>query len=762
LGFVPRVSAGAWYKPLLELRSPAQPAARFFAQKGAYTKWRLWGKGPRRYFRAIVSRFPTASFMKTRLHIFLAALVLSFPFSLSAQPIVWEKLDGPDGGGGAVYPEKNGGVFTLLSNGSLYHSADKGGSWQAVPAPPNDIRYVLAPVGHDGNLYGEEDNELYRSTDRGQTWGIINFGIGQIMAATGLPDNVVLIADGSGKIYRSSVGGTSWKTLNVAPEGITHFSYNPAADHVYAWRAVSGSTGKIYRSTDKGLSWALFFDGGGATLHSMAFAPNGTVLVGVEKAVWRTTDNGANWSIRLFPQPSNLNGVQVAVASSGRIYASSWGASFFSDNNGNTWNTYADADGNALSSFNVMPDGTLFARRAHSPTLRRSNDDGKTWGFAAVGIHYPEVTDVAFMDEKRLLAATLDGLFYSTDRGESWELVYDHISYASSYLEPWLDVSPSGAWYLHDGRNLIQFTDNGQKAQVVHYPWGAFSPSSEFSVHPKTGTLFNYDGWKIFRGTHAGGGTIWQESNLRAFKLVFMPDGSILAGTASGLKKSTDDGQTWQTVSAFLPSRLTASPSGILYDLEMQGTASFIWTSLDGGITWDSTKTNLSSGSYDEFIANKAEQLFVMAGVGSAKAYRSINGGQTFQAISTSFPTGYNRKLCLAPDQHLYLFTNRSGVLRSAAPSSTAIWGKNMPSLSLGISPNPMTQQAVVSISGELPDGGGLLLECYGTAGRLLRSQRFEGRSVTVERGDLPSGAYLMVVKTALGAVLGSGLAVMR
>jgi len=602
--------------------------------------------------------------MKTFLRAFLAAFLLLLQLPLFAQSISWQQLSGPAGGSGSfVQAGKDGFLFTILYDNLLYRSADGGLNWQKMPQTPANIWYWPLSVGYDGNLYAGKSYELHRSVNDGQSWTKLNFNNGSVEAATGLPGNVILVGS-YGKIYRSGDGGQTWTTHSLSSQGFDRLTYNPTTDHVYAWESSPATnTGTVYRSTDKGLTWTTFFNTAGVEPYSMAFAPNGTVFIGATDYIWKTTDGGATWTSTLLWDQSGVSEIQLAVTSTGRVFAQQWYRSFYSDDNGSTWKEYQDAQGNYMEVFSTLPNGALFAVWSGG-SLRRSMDNGSTWVFAANGMKDGAITDVAFPENGKILASTYDGLFYSADNGSTWQLLYDKMN-LESYPIPFVEASPTGDWYFYDGKNVLRFTDDGQQQQIVNNPLSAFDDPDDIKIHPQTGTVFLLAWSSLFRSIDSG--TTWQELDQRALDLIFMPDGSIIATGFGILTKSTDDGLTWQTISTFPTENPVASPSGELYDMRTWPATS-IWHSIDGGSTWDSIPTNETFVT-PKLTVNAAGHLFVIDDFGE-QLLRSVDGGFTFNATALPIEYAYNAQLRVAPDQRLYLLTEGSGLHRSTAPTT--------------------------------------------------------------------------------------------
>lgn len=151
----------------------------------------------------------------------------------------------------------NGDLLTNV-NQSLYYSTDEGAVWDSMPAQPSAISlYGLYPIYPNSAskmvaaIYNTitTEEELYQTTDLGQTWTNLGFGISvsDVIWESGFP---VLIS-GSGGVYRRYSGGTFSQVntgLPFEPDCYTEWCFvtalfNDSAGFVYA-----NTSDGVYRS----------------------------------------------------------------------------------------------------------------------------------------------------------------------------------------------------------------------------------------------------------------------------------------------------------------------------------------------------------------------------------------------------------------------------------------------------------------------------------------------------------------------------------
>jgi hypothetical protein len=135
---------------------------------------------------------------------------------------------------------------------ALLVSPDDGKTWVERSSPPGlAIDFVVDPSDPDRLLASNED-EIFRSTDRGESWGSIA-GASMARLEWSEPD-ALHRADSDGIVYVSADAGGSW-------EPVGHIDGEP-------WKLVRGPDGALYaalsdgaivRSSDGGGSWEEYF-----------------------------------------------------------------------------------------------------------------------------------------------------------------------------------------------------------------------------------------------------------------------------------------------------------------------------------------------------------------------------------------------------------------------------------------------------------------------------------------------------------------------
>jgi photosystem II stability/assembly factor-like uncharacterized protein len=289
-----------------------------------------------------------------------------------------------------IFVAGTGPLYKHGGGRGLYLSEDGGSSWTKILSgdndttgavdiaiDPRDSKTVYAAMWDnfrewDRRTYEGLGSGLYKSIDGGKTWARIGtpfFGprpdLGRIGVAVAPDGTVYANASGASGVYSgfymSKDGGVTWSTGQppANPED-SFYVYGwwfgriyvdpKDSNHVYQAALV------LQESNDGGQSWhnapggcSNICTGGHADQHAMAFDPKvpGRLYLGNDGGVFRSDDNGQNWS-RFESLPiSQVNGMDVSQQDPTRI------AVGLQDNGSNrNWKRTTDTGAAAFNSFN--------------------------------------------------------------------------------------------------------------------------------------------------------------------------------------------------------------------------------------------------------------------------------------------------------------------------------------------------------------------------------------------------------------------------
>jgi len=231
----------------------------------------------------------------------------------------------------SISPEGN--IFVGASGKGAFYSTDNGYNWTKVFGL-SDQHVSSFAFNSIGSIFAGTSNGVFRSTDNGIEWVPISYGFvmnvtslavnlsGDIYAGTGWCDSR---CSGSG-VYRSSNNGETWDRTGLTDGYIKTLVIN-SNGHIFA----SVSSGPwvyrgLFRSADDGNSWINILDS--TVVNEIAINENGNILAGINNSVFRSNDNGENWT-QLFSVSALIN--EMVFNSNGNLFIATNGAGVFRD-----------------------------------------------------------------------------------------------------------------------------------------------------------------------------------------------------------------------------------------------------------------------------------------------------------------------------------------------------------------------------------------------------------------------------------------------
>jgi hypothetical protein len=192
-----------------------------------------------------------------------------------------------------------------------------------ITIPPEGLRSLVPDPLHPSDLFlGSGAAGIWKSTDYGNTWKMINAGFGYVaqgLCLAVLPTNpatlLIAMPSGVGKIHKSTDGGGTFRTTGG---GLPGDLYSFAVDPYDGTHLISGfhEQDKIAESTDSGETWHVVVTSGFPT-GGVSWYPQfiDTGAAATTRKTWlaiaqnggspaMTHDSGATWTI-----PTGLQGL---------------------------------------------------------------------------------------------------------------------------------------------------------------------------------------------------------------------------------------------------------------------------------------------------------------------------------------------------------------------------------------------------------------------------------------------------------------------
>ncbi|UCC79239.1 MAG: T9SS type A sorting domain-containing protein [Candidatus Zixiibacteriota bacterium] len=422
-------------------------------------------------------------------------------------------------------------------------------------------------------------------------------------------------------------------------------------------------------------SWSTNGPAGG-TVYSIEIHPQNPqiVFIGtIQNGIYKTTDGGNLWNhVESHEQMSCMREIAIHPYGPDTIYATSTGGMFKSEDGGADWTKLYPPHGinNEYTAFLIHPEDPSLLFAGGPANEWKSTNSGQTW--EQLGIpHLAGIEDIAVdpsnTDLMYLVTNTMrygNGVFKSTDRGESWSNIQNNI--AGQFYCWSIAIDPQNTDILYLGLSNFYLSDTDSclfKSTNAGQSWFDITPGGlyigeifDVAVSPfESNTVFACsfsDG--LFKSTD--GGVSWNRSNegLRTFQLSKMefdiPNGIIYLGTLDGIYKSTDNGANWLkishninlsysqgfTVSSTNPSSaFVATPGGLYKTTDMGQSWSFVDVGFPdehgiGGILYDRIDTaNVYLSTAHQWWDNQIYETGF---------YRSTDDGVTWHFFNAGLP----------------------------------------------------------------------------------------------------------------------------
>lgn len=536
-------------------------------------------------------------------------------------------------------------IYVALSGSYFFRSSDGGSTWTqstvlyaqpigAMAVDPTDTSTIYLSVPGKG---------VAKSTDGGNTWNILS-GSPVITAKTitAILHNPLAVDPTSGTVYYgtdhgfyfSPDGGNSWTQgtgFASADVAFRDVAVSPAdLTHIFALASsASSAVVNLYVSTNRGASWTPL----AVSLDAERVVPDlqttqTVYLFGLQThAVYKSTNGGLAFSPSDSGIPSGSTSASVVLSGptgallflpSTQTSLVSFGGNgvYQSQNAAQSWifssSGLSSWFGTAVT-FDPEVPSTVYLGGLNGSGIFKSTNSGLTWSDSYIG----SVTAIAvdpFNSSHILAADTTKGLIVSTDGGITWNVVTSLPTPTGSAFIVGIKFNPiqSGTSYISvrgGGQGVVESVNNGQSYFTTNTGLTTDQAISPVAVDPTNANI-------LFVGTASGlfkssdGGNTWALKTSDLFSLISIDGktttpvlyGSVGLYTGSSAK-SLDLGETWQS--------LPSAPTLIVVD---PSTANSLFSptawSPDGGATWQQLLTS-GLGQISTLSANQFQGLTI-------------------------------------------------------------------------------------------------------------------------------------------------------
>jgi len=510
----------------------------------------------------------------------------------------------------------------------VYKTTDGGKNWQKVlfkdtftgvtdlasdPDNPNILYAALlhrdeTPPDSDEKPKTEQNAFIYKSTDQGSTWSVVDgkglptepMGRAGVAVAPGT-NGLRVYAIVTQGLFRSEDGGASWQRSTTDPRvvGNGYFSrvfVDPRnADRVYVAQT------SMYRSSDGGRNFEAWQGApSGDDYHVIWINPANTqhMILGVDQGAVISVDGGNTWSSWYNQPTGQFYHVSTDQQFPYYVYAAQQdsGSVAVTSRSGYGEITYRDwAPTGAFEFSYIVPDPAnpnyVYAGGWYGAVLRYDKTTGQVVHLLVRSSKYRTagMAPIAFSpQDSHTLYAAAQYVLKSGDGGFTWQEVSPDLTHKADaekgkpekavITTMALSTVKAGVIWAGTSNGLIQVTRDGktwQNVTVAGIPEHSGVTAVEASRHDPAAAYAVISGYHelrplIYRTRDYG--QSWQlimtglpeSGNARVVREDPVRKGLLYAGTWDGIYLSLDDGDHWQTLQLNLPT----SP---VMDLDVHG-----------------------------------------------------------------------------------------------------------------------------------------------------------------------------------------------
>ena len=243
------------------------------------------------------------------------------------------------------------------------------------------ITFLDETTGFVGNNQG-----IFKTTDAGSNWFIVHNSGKSINSITFISLLIGFAVGDQGFLYKTIDGGNTWSASSVNPN--TNVTFEKIKFRDINNGIIVGGIAEIYYTNNGGTSWQLssgMFLPNPPYFKSVSFVPNSTIAYAIGSTmvgglILKSNNNGISWTevTSSIPSPisTSLNDISFTSTNNGLIVGNS-GAIYKTSDGGLNWQLRISGTTNRLVAFQNINNQTAYA--CGSVTLLKTIDGGETW-----------------------------------------------------------------------------------------------------------------------------------------------------------------------------------------------------------------------------------------------------------------------------------------------------------------------------------------------------------------------------------------------
>lgn len=310
-------------------------------------------------------------------------------------------------------------AFAYTNYGELYKSIDQGETWIKVPTPRIKVGAIYFKNENEGFLITQSNGEIYKTSDGGKIWKLINKGsdfpynhlfiskvvaMGNYWIATSNYHKEIMIYDGGKNQWYSNINKFcqgELRALKILNENEWVFIGNDG----------------VFKTPDRGQTFELLYEE--SNLRDLQLLNEKEwFVVGNNNIFRKTNDGGQTWINNDFPGstfPSHsLSQVEkVFFKNKFQGFVLKREQLLKTTDGGTSWVSLSPLVEDYFSHFHYFNDSTFYIK---GNNLYKTTNGGKSWA------QFPNRKIIHFFDKDNGIGVSMEhnGLYRTTDGAESW------------------------------------------------------------------------------------------------------------------------------------------------------------------------------------------------------------------------------------------------------------------------------------------------------------------------------------------------------